>query len=367
MPIQCSTSALSGNSGRVMFKPPSTTYCLLDNTDFPIGTAVGVPASNDYRVGDRVVLTPEGAPILATPLAFDTTYYVVGGGKGHNFIEVATTETGAAVAITVEGGTAVTGVIQNATSGNLRAGAITDAGSAYVDGTYTDVALTGGTGEAARADVVIASNAVTTVTITNGGSGYVDSDTLSATAASLGGAGSGFEITLSQADSDIATENIDTPGSHINISYQQYEIVCQVTEWDLDFSRESITTTVLPCTCGDASRLANFETTIPGTASGTGSMSVLFTPDQTSTANRLIYSTLLADQTGASIKLYLNYIDDPDQDGCQADDEQSMFIEAPVVLNGFSVSANTSDALTASISFSLSGPPTHMLFDDTGA
>ena len=350
-----------------MFKPPSTTYCLLDNTDFPIGTAIGVPASNDYRVGDRVVLTPEGAPILATPLAFDTTYYVVGGGKGHNFIEVATTETGAAVAITVEGGTAVTGVIQNATSGNLRAGAITDAGSAYVDGTYTDVALTGGTGEAARADVVIASNAVTTVTITNGGSGYADSDTLSATAASLGGAGSGFEITLSQADSDIATENIDTPGSHINISYQQYEIVCQVTEWDLDFSRESITTTVLPCTCGDASRLANFETTIPGTASGTGSMSVLFTPDQTSTANRLIYSTLLADQTGASIKLYLNYIDDPDQDGCQADDEQSMFIEAPVVLNGFSVSANTSDALTASISFSLSGPPTHMLFDDTGA
>ena len=350
-----------------MFKPPSTTYCLLGHTDFPIGTAIGVPASNDYRVGDRVVLTPEGAPILATPLAFDTTYYVVGGGKGHNFIEVATTETGAAVAISAEGGTAVTGVIQNATSGNLRAGAITDAGSAYVDGTYTDVALTGGTGEAARADVVIASNAVTTVTITNGGSGYADSDTLSATAASLGGAGSGFEITLSQADSDIATENIDTPGSHINISYQQYEIVCQVTEWDLDFSRESITTTVLPCTCGDASRLANFETTIPGTASGTGSMSVLFTPDQTSTANRLIYSTLLADQTGASIKLYLNYIDDPDQDGCQADDEQSMFIEAPVVLNGFSVSANTSDALTASISFSLSGPPTHMLFDDTGA
>ena len=96
-------------------------------------------------------------------------------------------------------------------------------------------------------------------------------------------------------------------------------------------------------------------------------MSVLFTPDQTSTANRLIYSTLLADQTGASIKLYLNYIDDPDIEGCQADDEQSMYIEAPVVLNGFSVSANTSDALTASISFSLSGPPTHMLFVSTGA
>ena len=96
-------------------------------------------------------------------------------------------------------------------------------------------------------------------------------------------------------------------------------------------------------------------------------MSVLFTPDQTSTANRLIYSTLLADQTGASIKLYLNYVNDPDGDDCQADDEQSMFIEAPVVLNGFSVSANTSDALTASISFSLSGPPTHMLFEATGA
>lgn len=67
-------------------------------------------------------------------------------------------------------------------------------GAGYVNGTYINVPLTGGTGTGAQATVVVAGGTVTTVTVTVVGSAYVVGDTLSATAASLGGAGAGFSI-----------------------------------------------------------------------------------------------------------------------------------------------------------------------------
>ena len=67
-------------------------------------------------------------------------------------------------------------------------------GASYTAGTYTGVSLTGGTGSGAKATIVVASGAVTTVTVTTPGSGYKVADTLSATAASIGGTGSGFSI-----------------------------------------------------------------------------------------------------------------------------------------------------------------------------
>jgi len=67
-------------------------------------------------------------------------------------------------------------------------------GTGYVNGTYTNVPLTGGAGTGAQATVVVAANAVTSVTITAGGSGYAQTNTLSASNSNLGGAGSGFSV-----------------------------------------------------------------------------------------------------------------------------------------------------------------------------
>jgi hypothetical protein len=67
-------------------------------------------------------------------------------------------------------------------------------GTLYTNGTYTNVTLTGGTGSGAKATIVVAGATVTTVTLTTAGNGYVVGDTLSATAASIGGTGSGFSI-----------------------------------------------------------------------------------------------------------------------------------------------------------------------------
>jgi hypothetical protein len=67
-------------------------------------------------------------------------------------------------------------------------------GTLYTNGTYTNVTLTGGSGSGAKATIVVAGNTVTTVTLTTAGNGYVVGNTLSATAASIGGTGSGFSI-----------------------------------------------------------------------------------------------------------------------------------------------------------------------------
>jgi hypothetical protein len=70
-------------------------------------------------------------------------------------------------------------------------------GSAYTNGTYTNVPLTGGVGNSALATIVVAGAVVTSVTITNPGKVYLTGDVLSAAAANIGGTGSGFQITVS--------------------------------------------------------------------------------------------------------------------------------------------------------------------------
>jgi hypothetical protein len=74
-------------------------------------------------------------------------------------------------------------------------GSIT-AGSGYVDGTYYNVPLTGGSGIGALATVVVFGSTVTAVTVTYGGSSYLVGSTISAANTSIGGTGSGFSAPI---------------------------------------------------------------------------------------------------------------------------------------------------------------------------
>lgn len=67
-------------------------------------------------------------------------------------------------------------------------------GSGYVNGTYPNVVLTGGSGNSAFATIVVSGNVIISVTITNGGFVYRVADTLSASNANLGGSGTGFSV-----------------------------------------------------------------------------------------------------------------------------------------------------------------------------
>ena len=75
---------------------------------------------------------------------------------------------------------------------SVASGAITvlgtlTSGSNYVDGTYTNVQLTGGTGTLATGDFIVEDGEVTSVIINQRGSGYSVSDLLSVNAANIGG------------------------------------------------------------------------------------------------------------------------------------------------------------------------------------
>lgn len=74
----------------------------------------------------------------------------------------------------------------------ISTGQIDTAGAAYVNGAYTDVPLTGGSGTGATANFVVAGGVVTDVQIVLQGKNYVVGNTLSASNVNLGGTGAGF-------------------------------------------------------------------------------------------------------------------------------------------------------------------------------
>jgi hypothetical protein len=76
--------------------------------------------------------------------------------------------------------------------GGVNATSITNAGGSYTNGSYTNVALTGGNGTGAIANITVAGGIVTVVTIVDHGVNYSVSDVLTATIP----AGSGFQLTV---------------------------------------------------------------------------------------------------------------------------------------------------------------------------
>jgi len=364
MAVNCQTSALTGADGLITFKPAGVKFCLSDATDFPVGKLITVPGDHDYQIGDPVMFTIEGAGKLsafttitggtATPLLPSTKYYVVD--KTATTISVSQTKGGVPITLDGTGGMAGSGVASLAAA---------TAGVGYAPGTYTDVRLVQGAATAARATVVVpvgGALAATAITITTPGTGYTTAAggiTLTGGRNASGDAIDKTPPTTAFTGTATLTTARENSSGHINVAYSDFDTVCQVKEWSMDFSREEIDITTLPCkTGGQAEKYAGFRTMIPGYASGSGTMQVLFSGDQTSLSGRLIANSLLKNQAGATVKLYVKAVE-----GSSAgimDDTLSSYIEAPVALAGFSISVNTSDAIVADIKFNLSGPPTHL-------
>lgn len=108
-------------------------------------------------------------------------------------------------------------VLQRATvtAATIKAGAIatlTGATPAATNGTYLQLALTGGTGTGATADIVVASGAVSAVVLRAPGNGYTAGDLL--TCPTLTGLGAGVTVaTVATVISDIeGTANVTTSG-----------------------------------------------------------------------------------------------------------------------------------------------------------
>jgi len=173
------------------------------------------------------------------------------------------------------------------------------------------------------------------------------------------GDATGAPITLK---GDGGTGTADTPGAknHIKIDFAEFGAVCQVKEFSLELTREELDVTTLPCGVGNGGgKYASFKRTQAGYASGSGSMTVLFTDNQASLANRLLANVMLRSQAGAEVKLYVNAV--ANAAGTAPDDSKSIFVQAPISITSMSLSVNPDDATTAELSYSISGQPSSLL------
>lgn len=178
-----------------------------------------------------------------------------------------------------------------------------------------------------------------------------------ATAIQVSATAGGTAITL---NGDGGTGTADTAGAanHIGIDYAEFAAVCQVKSFSLDLSREEIDTTSLPCGLGGGSgAAAPFRTMQAGYASGSGTMTVQFTEETQSLANRLLSNSMRKNQAGAEVRLFINTVDDGTG---KADLGKSLYIQAPISIMGFSVSVAPEDVTTAELNFSVSGQPSKL-------
>ena len=132
---------------------------------------------------------------------------------------------------------------------------IADAGSAYTNGTYTNVPLsyiTSGTGVGAVATITVTGGVITTATITGFGVHYVASELLTTANTNIGGTGSGLILQVATIDSpftasDVNSWQFDTFTD--TVSYQTNLLLAHPSR-DLDNIDSDINT---PLLCGPLS------------------------------------------------------------------------------------------------------------------
>jgi len=116
------------------------------------------------------------------------------------------------------GNTGIGGSQLNVSSGPILTTTLTNGGSGYVDGTYTDVLSTAITGNGSYAlfTVIVSSGVVTSATLTWSGTTYRAGDTITISNTLLGGTGSGLIITVNTVDSSQLTIT-STTGADITL------------------------------------------------------------------------------------------------------------------------------------------------------
>ena len=354
MPVSCATSVLTGQEGSLWFKPAGTKFCLQDLADFPSGESfVTVPVQQDFRPGDPVKFTEQNGGNLDSALTAGQTYWI--GLVQPTRVQVLASAGGSAVVFNGDGGAAAAGRGAILTFGTIVPG------SGYVDGSYTNVSVSGGSGSGAKVDVTVSGGAVTAVDLNAGaGSGgieYAAGDVVTVALALLGGTGAGFQVEVDT----ITPLPTDTPGGHIQIEYNDFESVANVTSFTLNLTRDQLETTSLPTGVGRSQgKYAAFRTRQSGYADGTGTMEVQFTQDAESMSARLRSNSMLRSQDGASTRLFYNTVSDGSTVNPMPDLAASDYFEAPISIEGFDTSVTPDDPTTATLNFSVSGTPLHI-------
>lgn len=138
---------------------------------------------------------------------------------------------------------------------------------------------------------------------------------------------------------------------YASITYTAAEVVGQVREWSFEITRAEIDVTTIGQT---VSGTAPFRAYIPGFADGSGSATVYTTDDDTLLSSRLIQDVIQREQSGATMKLYIDRI----ISSGTVNDTTSRSIEVPVILTSASLTVNPDDGQSVEIAFRPSAAPT---------
>ena len=194
-------------------------YNVRENTWYDAGQAVGAHRSAGYF--SQVFAYPVNAGWeTCEALALTSGTYDITSGSALLYANTYDGDVVFNCTVTGTGIPANTRIIGITTSGAKTLNTLVG-GSLYTNGSYTNVPLTGGTGFQATANIVVSGGAVTSVTLVSAGTSYVVGNVLSATAASIGGTGSGFSINVASLWGMILTmsNNATTTNSGVTVSF----------------------------------------------------------------------------------------------------------------------------------------------------
>ena len=167
-------------------------YNTRENTWYDAGEALGARRSAGYF--SQVFHYPVQANWETSPseIVFTDTFNTT---NGSTFLYLDTYNPSIVLGLVISGsGILVDTYVSTITTSNIKTLGTITGGSGYVNSTYTNVTLTGGSGSGAKATVTVTGGNVTAVTLTSRGAGYQVGDVLSASNTELGGAGAGFSV-----------------------------------------------------------------------------------------------------------------------------------------------------------------------------
>lgn len=150
---------------------------------YPNGTYSNIPLTGGTGTGAKATISVAGGIIYAIQITSTGIGYAIGDSLSATFGGATATNFFTVISLTIS-------------PTSISAFSLSNVGSLYTSGTYANVLLTGGSGSGAKATITISAGSITSVQLLAIGIGYVVGDILTAPATSIGGTGSGFNITI---------------------------------------------------------------------------------------------------------------------------------------------------------------------------
>lgn len=211
------TQPSTGASGRIVGSLNNSNFAVVGSTDLTF--AISFNASPVVINGVTYNLVPVGQQPVGTVLNNQTTNWILSEIEPSQFLILNPAQTYNFTGITSVSGslTKAQGYIDtiNYPSNGLVLGVIRaldninrNNGAGYLNGTFKNVNLTGGSGTGAKGDFTVIGGQVSSFDITSGGSGYTVGNTLGASLTTASGGAGGFAIEITAIENRLYINNV---------------------------------------------------------------------------------------------------------------------------------------------------------------